>query len=146
MSALRYVWEIRELCLLLLLDPVYDLWQRLFILGMFCKKLSALIEGGCIDQIPLLLHDYAQIAVDGKLRDAMESVPVRFEAQVTMMLETVTSFFATRGPTQHRLHECLRDFLAGLNHAETPGIESCAGHYAEGYAKYYKASCSGIPI
>ena len=96
LGPMRYVWEIRELCLLLLLDPVYDLWERLFILGMFCKKLTELIEGSCIDQIPLLLHDYAQIAVEGNLRDAMESVPVRLEAQVAMLLETVNSFFATR--------------------------------------------------
>jgi hypothetical protein len=84
---MRYVWEIRELCLLLLMDPVYDPWERLFILGMFCKKLSGLIEDDCFDQIPLLLHDYAQIAVEGKLRDAMESVPVRLEAQVAMLLK-----------------------------------------------------------
>jgi lysine-N-methylase len=112
LGAMRYVWEIRELCLLLLLDPVYDLWQRLFLLGMFCKKLADLIESGSVDQIPLLLHDYAQIAVDGRLRETMERVPVRLEAQVSMLLETVNSFFATRGPTQYRLHECLQDFLA----------------------------------
>ena len=138
LGALRYIWEIRELCLLLLLDPVYDLWERLFILGMFCKKLAGLIESGYIEQIPLLLQGYAQIAVDGKLRDAMESVPVRLEAQVAMLLETVNSFFATRGPAQYRLHECLRDFLDGLHHADAPGVESCVGHYAEGYAKYYR--------
>jgi len=137
LGAMRYVWEIRELCLLLLIDPVYDLWERLFILGMFCKKLSGLIEDDCFEQIPLLLHDYAQIAVEGKLRDAMESVPVRLEAQVAMLLETVNSFFATRGPKQYRLHECLRDFLDGLHHAEGPGIESRSGYYADGYAKYY---------
>jgi lysine-N-methylase len=135
---MRYVWEIRELCLLLLLDPVYDLWERLFILGMFCKKLTELIEGSCIDQIPLLLHDYAQIAVEGNLRDAMESVPVRLEAQVAMLLETVNSFFATRRPTQYRLHECLRDFLNGLHHEDAPEVERCTGHYAQGYAKYYR--------
>src|SRR5580765_8408120 len=99
---------------------------------MFCKKLSGLIEDDCFEQIPLLLHDYAQIAVEGKLRDAMESVPVRLEAQVAMLLETVNSFFATRGPKQYRLHECLRDFLDGLHHAEVPALESCIGHYAEG--------------
>jgi len=137
-GAMRYVWEIRELSLRLLLDPAYDLWERLFILGMFCKKLSGLIKDGCFDQIPLLLHDYAQIAVEGKLRDAMESVPVRWEAQVAMLLETVNSFFATRGPKHYRLNECLRDFMDGLHHSEAPGIESCSRHYADGYAQYYK--------
>ncbi len=137
LAAMRYVWEIRELCLLLLLDRVYDLWERLFLLGMFCKKLAALIEGGSVDQIPFLLRDYAQIAVDGGLRKTMESVPVRLEAQVSMLLETVNSFFATRGPKQYRLQECLRDFLAGLHHGEVAALESCVGHYAEGYAKYY---------
>ncbi len=132
------VWEIRELCLLLLLDPVYDLWERLFLLGMFCKKLSGLIEDGCFDQIPLLVHDYAQLAIEGKLRDAMDGLPVRLEAQVAMLLETANSFFATRGPKQYRLHECLRDFLDGLHHTEAPEIESCSGHYADGYARYYK--------
>jgi lysine-N-methylase len=132
------VWEIRELCLLLLLDPVYDLWERLFLLGMFCKKLSGLIEDGCFDQIPLLLHDYAQLAIEGKLRDDMDGVPIRLEAQVAMLLETANSFFATRGPKQYRLHECLRDFLDGLHHTEAPEIESCLGHYADGYARYYK--------
>ena len=137
MSAMRYVWEIREFCLVLLQDPVYELWQRLFILGMFCKKLAGLMEGGGIDEIPLLLRDYAQMAVEGRLRDAMEGVPVRLEAQVSMLLEIVNRFFATRGPRQRRLHECLQDFLDGLHHSHAPAVESCAGHYAEGYAKYY---------
>ena len=132
LGAMRYIWEIREFCLLLLLDPVYELWQRLFLLGMFCQKLAELMESCSVDQIPRLLHDYTQIAVDGRLRDVMESVPVRLEAQVSMLLETVNSFFATRGPTQFRLHECLRDFLDGLHHAEVPALESCIGHYAEG--------------
>jgi len=131
LGAMRYIWEIREFCLLLL-DPVYELWQRLFLLGMFCQKLAELMESCSVDQIPRLLHDYTQIAVDGRLRDVMVSVPVRLEAQVSMLLETVNSFFATRGPTQFRLHECLRDFLDGLHHAEVPALESCIGHYAEG--------------
>jgi lysine-N-methylase len=92
------------------MDPAYVLWQRLFMLGMFCKKLSGLVESGGTQQIPWLVGDYARIAVEGKLRDAMEGIPVRLEAQVSMLLETVNRFFAAKGSNHRRLRECLQDF------------------------------------
>jgi len=71
------------------------------------------------------------------LREAMEGIPVRLEAQVSLLLETVNSFFAAKGSNHRRLRECLQDFLDGLNHAKEPQVESCVSRYAEGYAKYF---------
>jgi lysine-N-methylase len=137
LGALRFFWEIREFCLVLLQDPTYNLWQRLFILGMFCKKLNELERAGDVEQIPRLLRDYAQIAVDGRLKDAMNGIPVRLDAQVRMVLEVVHLYLATRGSTQVRLRQCLQDFLDGIQYTNAPNVESCARHYAEGYANYY---------
>src|SRR5579862_9327136 len=36
----QFLWETRDFTLQLLRDRSYALWQRLFILGMFCKRLS----------------------------------------------------------------------------------------------------------
>jgi lysine-N-methylase len=39
----RYFWDVREFCLLLVQDRSYPLWQRLFILGMFCRRLGEIV-------------------------------------------------------------------------------------------------------
>jgi lysine-N-methylase len=137
LGAMRFFWEIREFCLVLLQDPIYPLWRRLFILSMFCKKLHEVECAGEAMGIPQLLRDYAQITVDGRLREAMNGIPVRQDAQLRMVLEVALLYFATRSPTQVRLRECLQDFLDGILYTDGQDVESCARHYAEGYENYF---------
>jgi lysine-N-methylase len=104
---------------------------------MFCKKLNELERAGKAEEIPQLLRDYAQITVDGGLREAMNGIPVRQDAQLRMVLEVALLYFASRAPTQVRLRECLQDFLDGIQFADGQDVDSCVRNYSEGYANYY---------
>jgi lysine-N-methylase len=42
----QYLWEVRYLLLLVLKDRSYPLWQRLFVVGMFCQRLAQLDRPG----------------------------------------------------------------------------------------------------
>lgn len=132
---LRFFWNIREFTLLLIQDPIYPLWQRLFILGMFCKKLDERIAEGKAAPIARLLRDYAQMVVDGRLKEGMDGIPARTDAQVTMVLETVHRYLARA--RLGRIRECLEDFLSGIQFARTTTMETWAKAYAEAYSCYY---------
>ncbi len=52
----RFFWNIRGFVLLLVQDPIYSLWERLFLLGMLCNKLDERIAEGRAAPIAQLLR------------------------------------------------------------------------------------------
>jgi lysine-N-methylase len=48
----QFLWEVREFTLLLLRDRAYPLWQRLFLLGMFCKRLNEITRTQQLELVP----------------------------------------------------------------------------------------------
>jgi lysine-N-methylase len=147
---MRYFWEGREFSLALVQDRRYPLWQRLFLLGMFCKRLDAVADTRP-GSVPSLLREYAKIAAEGKLRSAMDGLPSRPEAQLRMVLQIVHYNLNWQDPRFSRFRECLRDFLAGtgqhnaadkldptaLQVAVTLGLDTCLQHYVDAHDRYY---------
>ncbi|MGC2197581.1 MAG: flagellin lysine-N-methylase [Terriglobales bacterium] len=134
----RYFWDVRELCLLLVEDRSYALWQRLFLLGMFCKRLGEMVGARQFGFVPKLLRAYAEIASSGNLRSAMDGIPVRATAQVQMVVQVAFGYLRQHKPELCRIHDCLQDFLQGVGYHSDSGLESCTREYAEAYARYYQ--------
>jgi lysine-N-methylase len=134
----RTFWQIRELCLLLVHDRLYPLWQRLYLLGVFCKRLEAMIYGGQVAAVPQLICKYAEIAAQGGLRSAMDGIPARVSVQVEMLLQVVQQYLVRQDPRLSRINECLQDFLEGTggDNPET-SLDCRTRHYIEGYERYY---------
>jgi lysine-N-methylase len=139
-SPLRYRWEIRSLSLLLLQDRAYPLWQRLFILGMFCKRLKKIISQRQIGLVPGLLKDYAEIITQGQLRSAMDGISAQTEPQLRAVLEIIQRYNDPkfRNTGQIRLWECVQDFLRGIRYDPSSPIESYTQFYAEAHSRYYR--------
>lgn len=139
-SPLQYLWEIRSLCLLLLQDRAYPLWQRLFILGMFCKRLREIISERQVGLVPRLLRDYAEIITQGTLRSSMDGIPAQTELQLGAVIETIRRHhdLQINDPGHIRFRECVRDFLHGIRYDPSSPIESCTQFYAEAYRRYYR--------
>src|SRR4029077_2694478 len=134
----RYFWDVREFCLLLVQDRSYPLWQRLFILGMFCRRLGEIVGPLQFQFVPKLLHDYAEIVCSADLRPVMDLIPVRAMAQVKMVVEVAFGYLRQHKPELCRIHECLQDFLRSVGYQPDVGLESCAEHYTQAYANYYQ--------
>jgi len=150
-NASRYYWEGREFSLMLVQDRSYPLWQRLFLLGMFCKRLDAVIAEHRAASIPNLLREYAEIIRRGDLRSSMDGIPARPAAQLKMVLDVVTRRLAPQDLRITRFRQCLRDFLRGTGHEDSAQkldaaesqvtlaltLETCTPHYLEAYERYY---------
>ena len=133
----RYFWEVREFCLLLVRDRSYPLWQRLFLLGMFCKRLGEVVGAQQFGLVPKLLHDYAEVTASGKLRGDMDEIPLQASAQVKMLLEVAFGYLQQHQKGLCRIQEHVQDFLQGIGYQPGVQLESCTRNYVEAYTHYY---------
>lgn len=105
----QYFWAVREFTVLLLADRDYPLWQRLFVLGLFCNSL----DSAPISDVPQLLRSYAEIMGNGTLREAMDRIPPAPGEQFSLVVKLFRSRFGLQ-QLPARLEECLEDWLTGL--------------------------------
>lgn len=146
-----YLWDIREFSLLLVQDRTYPLWQRLFLLSMFCRRLDAIISKRQIGAVPKLLREYAEIAAQGNLRSAMDGIPVRATAQVKMVMEVALRYLCHPELRFSRIRESLVAFLHGTGYfkAQKPNarpsqdtaetqLATYTRSYVESYDRYYQ--------
>ena len=85
----QHIWDLRNFTILLLRDRSYPFWERLFILGMFCKRLTEVTLAKQPVLVPQLLRDYAEIIEQGKLRSALDSIQVQSTPQLAAVLEVI---------------------------------------------------------
>ena len=136
-NPVHYLSDIREFTLILLTDRSYPLWQRLFLLGNLCRQLDEIFLACESGLVPRLLCEYAVVIAEGALRSSMDAIPERPLLQVNMVLAVVRDGLAPTNPLLCSLHECLRDFLEGLQSDSTSNLEVCAERYQEAHLNYY---------
>ena len=140
----RYFWQVRQFCLLLVNDRSYPLWQRLFLLGMFSKRLGEICAAREFGFVPRLLREYAEIVASGSLRSAMEAIPVRAGAQVQMVAQVAFGYLPKHKAELCRIHECLQDFLQGVG--ADPSPEACTRRYTQAYEQNYRPFMEAHPF
>ncbi len=139
----HFFWPVRSFIIALLKDPRYPLWQRLFILGMFCGRLQQLIAEQQAGLIPKLLNDYSDIIVEKKLRAAMEGIPIQAPQQLHVAMEFGASAARDRSG---RFDECFKEFLQGIRYDPTQALESCVPAYTEASVNYYRPFMEAQPF
>lgn len=134
----QYLWDLREFTLLLLRDRAYALWQRLFMLGMFCRRLNEVTVAQQLDLIPQLLRTYAEMVSDGRLRPAMDSIPTQTALQLSVVLQIINRQLEDTDISHVRFRECVQDFLDGIRFEQGPALETFVPSYQEAAARYYQ--------
>ncbi len=132
----KFIWDLRGFTLLLMQDRSYPFWQRMFIFGMFCKRLGEMLAASQSALIPNLLKDYSGIIEQGRLRSAMEGIPVRLGPQLVAVLEVVHRHLELTDPN-YRIHECLPDFMQGIHYKVGRPVGDSVPHYQDAYTRYY---------
>ena len=132
----QFLWELRAFALLLLRDRDYLLWQRLFLLGMFAKRLSEITDAGELELIPQLLRGHSEMIVEGKLRPAMDGIPVRTGPRLATLIEIIKRHTETTAGKHPRFRECVGDFLTGIHCDEKTSPESWGSFYQENDSRY----------
>jgi lysine-N-methylase len=129
--------DVQTFSLLLLHDRSYPLWERLFLLGMFSKRVAEIFSSNQLEQMPGLFTEYAKIVKEGRLRSAMDGIPAQTMAQLAAVIE-VAHRLQTKNAVFVRMHECLRDFMSGIRYNASVPIEQMAPNYTEAYHSYYQ--------
>lgn len=134
----QYLWDIRGFTLLLLRDRDYPLWQRLFMLGMFCRRLNEITGARQLALVPHLLKEYAEMITQGSLRSAMDGIPVRTALQLAVVIEVVNRHLELTDASHVRFRECFQDFLQGVRYDPAAPVENCVPFFDEANTRYYQ--------
>ncbi len=124
-----HFWRVRLVALELLQNRTYRLWERLVLLGLFVKRVDALLknrEGGAIDAFADgLLAQVADRSVEPMMRDLGASLELRM-ALVAKLIEAADSAAIRKTP---RFQTCLEWFKQGIGWREGQTIEALAAGY-----------------
>jgi lysine-N-methylase len=134
--ALRtYFWHIREFTVKLIRNRSYPLWQRLFLLGTFSRRLDAMAHGQLDRGFPAFLRDFSAAIASGSLRATMETIAPDLALQLDMMVSLVNLRLSTPGSSP-RLHKTLHDFGQGIGHLPGATPQSQIAKYKLAWESY----------
>lgn len=132
---IRYFWEVRELVVAVIQDRGRPLWQRLFLLGLFCKRLGEIASAEQDDAVPEILRGYREIVATGALRDEMERISAQPGVQLDVVLRLIDQRIRA-GSCGERFVECFEAFLQGIGYSSDSAAASDVEHYVEAEARY----------
>ena len=135
-SLLSWFWPIRRVVLALVGNRSYPLWQRLFLLGVFCRRLDSISRGELARSIPEFLGDFQAAVTSGSLKPAMEALPLDRAAQLDVVLR-LAGILLHRSNVRPRFVECVQAFTTGIGNGPGATQESLADHYVQAHDRYY---------
>jgi lysine-N-methylase len=135
-TPLTYFWPIREFTVALLQNRGYALWQRLFLLGTFTRRLETVFEAGAKGNFSALETGFSQAIAQGSLRESMESMPANNALQLDLVLG-LAKLRREAVAISPRLADCLGAFMAGIDH-ESLNFEKQCEAYAAAYKDFYE--------
>jgi lysine-N-methylase len=130
-------WAIRRSVLGLVRNRTYPLWQRLFLLGILCRRLDSIAKNELEISVLAFLSDFETSIDSGALRtamEAMETLPADCALQLDMVLRLAGMIDSG---CERRFVECIEAFKAGIGNGPGATLESLAAHYAEAHDRYY---------
>jgi len=133
---LPWFWSIRQVVLALVGNRAYPLWQRLFLLGVFCRRLESIAKGELDRSVPAFLGDFEATVASGALQNVMEALPLDRAAQLDVVLR-LAGMLLHRSNVRPQFVECVQAFTAGIGNGPGATLESLAEHYAQAHDRYY---------
>ena len=132
-SAATLAERLREFAVELLQDTTYPFWQRLFLLSMFCRR----IHDSMLDQVSLLLAQYATILQEGNLCASLDAIPARPGLQLDLVLQLVQRRFQIEQPEQ-AFASCVADFLLAIGRSPDTPLAESAVRYHDAYVRHHQ--------
>jgi lysine-N-methylase len=135
---------IREVALAVVRNRAYPLWQRMFLLGVFCRRLESIAKGELQRSVPEFLADFETAVASGALRASMETLPVDLKAQLDVVLR-LAGLMLHKSNVRPRFVECIQAFTAGIGNGPGATLDSLGAHYAFAHDRYYAPFFSEHP-
>jgi lysine-N-methylase len=134
----QFLWDVREFTLLLLRDRDYPLWQRIFLLGMFSKRLNEITRNQQLYLVSKLLHEFAEFIAQGTLQPTMDGIPIQTAPQLQAVLEMTGQYLQITDTSHVRLRECVDDFFDAIHYQVGVSIAACIPFYEDAVTRFYE--------
>ena len=135
-SLLSWFNPIRQTTFALLRNRVYPLWQRLFLMGVLCRRLDSIAQGELARSVPAFLLDFDATVASGALHTAMATLPLDRAAQLDAVLR-LAGMLLNRSNITPRFVECIQAFTAGIGNGPAATLDSLTAHYSHAHDSYY---------
>jgi lysine-N-methylase len=132
----HYFWPIRDFVVALVRNRAYPMWQRLFLLGTFCRRLDVVAREGNDLGFPFFFRDFSKAIVSGSLRRSMEAIPADLDLQLDLLLRLLKMRVETMEMAP-RLRETLKDFTVGIGLTAECSRSSNTALYAEAHQRHF---------
>jgi len=133
LTLVSHFWPVREFVIDLITNRAYPLWQRMFLLGTFSRRLEATVRGEIKGGFPAMLEGFSAAVASGGLRASIETIPADLTLQLGMVLELV-KLGSRRSP---RLVECIDAFGRGIEYGPESTLQSMSAAYGVAYERYF---------
>jgi lysine-N-methylase len=133
---LGYFWPIRAFVHWLLARRQYALWQRLFLIGVFVRRMDAFARGDIDRPFEDILHDFAAAVTQGTLRSSMETIEPNRAAQLDMVLR-LAGLRLERSFVGQRFVETVESFKAGIGYASGATLDTLVEGFGEAHDRWY---------
>jgi lysine-N-methylase len=128
--------EIRAGVLRIATNRLYPLWQRLFLLSIFARRLDSIATGES-DRTPAdFLADFEATTTNGSLAVAMNALPADELAQMDIVLR-LAGLMLHRSNVGPRFQECINAFTSGIGNAPDATVASLAAHSRSAHLRYF---------
>jgi lysine-N-methylase len=136
-AMMGYFWPIRAFVLGLLTNRDYELWHRLFLLGVFTRRMSALARGELDRGFLTILREFDAAVDSGALRGAMETIPADLNLQLDLVLR-LAGLRLARTHVGQRFLDTVEEFKKGIGNGPGSTMESLIACYAEAHDRWYE--------
>jgi len=114
----------------------YPIWQRLFLLSVFSKRLDAIVAGE-LDRTPGdFLTDFNVTAARGSLRVAMDALAADPIAQMDAVLR-LAGLMLHRSNVSPRFVACIEAFTSGIGNGPGATLATLAAHSRAAYERTF---------
>lgn len=142
-----FFWPIREFSIRLVTNHNYPLWQRLFLLGLFTRRLD-LFAGDSQNSNRInfgrMLTDFDAAVQTSLLRSQMVKIP----ANLGLQLQLLWQFISLRAKTRtcpERMLELIRKFQQGIDRSRNLNAEAQIRAYSDACINFYEPLMSRQP-
>ena len=136
--------QLRAFALDLLQDETYPLWQRMFVLGIVCRRAHELTIAQPTAHIGSLLAQYTTMLQAGSLRSHLDNIPARPGLQLDLVLQLIRLRFELEPPPDS-FASSVADLLQAIGHSLTAPLSEMAQRYHQAYLHWYEPFAHEFP-
>lgn len=135
-KAEKYIFEIRMFSIQIIKSRDYELWERMIILGLFCKAINETCEKNEVDSIPKVIENYTEMIMQGIFKDSLKDITSQNTIQMEILKELAEEKIFI-GVSNQRYVDCFSDFLLGIKYNGNISLDELANNYNKAYNDYY---------